>query len=215
MPWAFGWSCWGCKFLVTAMSKYRLLCYYGDHKEEGLKARLGVWIIRRGQAGHDFGKCTHVEGWVAGTPDAATIIGASLRDGGQIRKREGVALNKSHWRVIESPEMSKGISDQIVDYLENQIGRKYGILQAAATVSPFAANIRWLSIGFLGLFAGYKWTPEFLSKAYTNFKNSSSCMSIQAEALNMIDADNTSPSEGIARLLDAGWKDTTKIHFGD
>jgi hypothetical protein len=76
--------------------------YIGDHKDDGFMARLGYAIIRFGQTAEKYGYMTHCEVIQAGPWWNCSIIGASRRDGAEVRQKL-VELNPGHWRILDVP----------------------------------------------------------------------------------------------------------------
>lgn len=108
------------------------LWYVGDHKDDGLLARVGYALIRLGQVGQKYGRATHCEALIEGDWWAATIAGASLRDGAQVRVKPGVALNPAHWVVLDVPLWDGPAAARWFDAHQ---GTPYSMLGAAASAS--------------------------------------------------------------------------------
>jgi len=81
-----------------------VLGYVGEHKGEGFLAWAGWAIIRVAQVFYPWRKVTHTEILIAGKPDAATIASATMLDGRQVRIKEGVKLNPTHWMAVYVPD---------------------------------------------------------------------------------------------------------------
>ena len=76
--------------------------YIGDHSEDDWLARLGYRVIRFGQTAEKFGYSTHVEAIQGGPWWNCSIIGASRRDGKQVRQKT-IGLKPGNWRVFDVP----------------------------------------------------------------------------------------------------------------
>lgn len=76
--------------------------YHGDHKKDGIKARLGYALIRLGQVSEVYSQYTHCEAILAGTWQKAFIGSASVRDGNKVRTKS-TDLTPGHWTILDVP----------------------------------------------------------------------------------------------------------------
>ena len=109
--------------------------YIGDHKKDGLMARIGWGLIRLGQTGQHFGKVTHTEAVLMGPWYHCTIASATVRDGSQVRIKT-TDLNPGHWIVLNVPAWDVV---QSAKWFEKHAGTPYSKLGAASSASMLAA----------------------------------------------------------------------------
>lgn len=105
--------------------------YHGDHKKDGLMARLGYWSIRFGQLGEEYSQYTHCEVIFAGDRDQVRMGSASFRDGKQVRITDA-KLNPDHWTIIDVPVDDPLVVEAwFVDHLEEP----YSMIGAMSSAS--------------------------------------------------------------------------------
>lgn len=121
-------------------------------------ARLGYAVIRFGQTAEKHGYCTHVEAIQDGPWWNCSIIGASRRDGAQVRQKT-VELNPKHWRILDVPAWD------LAEFTERAIpllGAKYSDFGAAASASLLVrllALVLRIDIAKLG-----QWCSRFIAQ---------------------------------------------------
>ncbi len=105
--------------------------YHGDHRKDGLMARLGYWSIRFGQLGEDYSQYTHCEVIFAGDRDRVRMGSASYRDGRQVRITQAT-LNPTHWTILDVPHSDPAsVEAWYLDHLEED----YSMIGAMASAS--------------------------------------------------------------------------------
>ena len=103
--------------------------YVGNHRADGIMARIGWAITRLVQKG-PYSHITHCEAIHAEHADGTvTIASASVRDGGVRSKR--TKLNPAHWWIVDVPQWDV---EQSIDFLTHTAGMKYDWRGAVATV---------------------------------------------------------------------------------
>jgi hypothetical protein len=113
--------------------------YIGDHKDDDLWSRVGYFVIRLGQTAEKFGYATHVEAIQAGPWWNCSIIGASRRDGKQVRQKT-VRLTPGNWRILSVPAWDLAdFNSQAMPLL----GTPYSDFGAAASASMFVRVVAW------------------------------------------------------------------------
>lgn len=133
------------------------LWYIGDHRDDGFWPRVGYFVIRLGQTAERFGYATHCEAVQGGPWWACCIVGASRRDGAQVRQKT-VALNPAHWRVLDVPLWDL---QAFVQRATPLLGTRYSDFGAAASASMLAriaASVLRIDIASLG-----QWCSRFLA----------------------------------------------------
>lgn len=113
--------------------------YIGDHKDDGLLARVGYFVIRIGQILEKFGRATHCEAIQDGPWWNCSIIGASRRDGKQVRQKT-VRLTPGNWRILSVPAWD------LADFNTRAmplLGTPYSDLGAAASASLLVRFVAW------------------------------------------------------------------------
>lgn len=109
----------------------KVALYVGDHAGDSWYVRASSLIIRRVQKGPYRG-VTHVEAIHGEHADGTTTIASSsLRDGGVRTKR--VALNPSHWLIVNVPQWDV---ERSIRWFESHDNAPYDWRGAAATVLP-------------------------------------------------------------------------------
>lgn len=109
----------------------KISLYIGNHAKDGLKARLGWWVIRLVQRG-PFKKVTHCEAILSGDKNLCKIASASLRDGG-VRTKD-VALNPLHWLIYDVPLFD---ADTAAQWFKDHDSEPYSVLGAVASALVF------------------------------------------------------------------------------
>lgn len=110
-----------------------ILGYVGNHRKDGIAARLGWGLVRLGQIGAKFRRVTHVESLLVGPWHNATIASSSLRDGG-VRIKRGVRLTPGNWIVIDVPTWD---TEAAIDWFAEHEGEPYDWRGAIATALWF------------------------------------------------------------------------------
>lgn len=109
----------------------RVALYTGDHRGDGLRARLGRWAIRLAQKGR-FRDVTHVEAILDELEDGrVTIASASLMDGGVRFKT--CRLQPGNWIVVDVFAWSTA---EAILWFSAHDGQPYDVRGAIATVLP-------------------------------------------------------------------------------
>lgn len=111
--------------------------YIGDHSDDDFWSRVGYFIIRLGQSAEKFGYCTHVEAIQGGPWWNCSIIGASRRDGKQVRQKT-VDLRPGNWRILDVPAWDLAEFNKRAIPL---LGTPYSDFGAAASASMFVRII--------------------------------------------------------------------------
>lgn len=138
-----------------------VLCYIGDHANDGFTARAGWATVRAAQVGATYKRVTHVEAVLAGKGRNATIASSSLRDGG-VRTKVNPDLDPSKWIVFYVPAWDV---ERAIDWFAEHDGEEYDIAGAVASVAWFLPHVqgRWYcneSIGASqGLVDPHRMTP--------------------------------------------------------
>ena len=107
----------------------RVAFYYGDHKKDGLRARLGYALIRLGQVSEVYSQYTHCEAILDGSWREAVIGSASVRDGNQVRIKT-TDLTPGHWTVLDVPAAD---AKRARDWFDSNARRPYSMLGAVSS----------------------------------------------------------------------------------
>lgn len=110
-----------------------VLAYVGDHRKDGLAARIGWALVRLAQIGATWRRVTHVEAVLVGRGRHCTIASASLRDGG-VRIKPDADLTPAHWVAIDVPHWS---TEAAIDWFTEHGGEPYDWRGALATLFWF------------------------------------------------------------------------------
>lgn len=132
--------------------------YIGDHKDDDFWSRVGYFVIRFGQTAEKHGYATHVEAIQVGPWWNASIIGASRRDGRQVRQKT-VRLNPKNWRILDVPAWDLAQFNKRAIPL---LGTPYSDFGAAASASMAVraiATILRVDIAKLG-----QWCSRFIAQ---------------------------------------------------
>jgi hypothetical protein len=115
-----------------------VLAYVGDHRKDGLAARIGWALVRLAQIGATWRRVTHVEAVLVGRGRHCTIASASLRDGG-VRIKPDADLTPAHWVAIDVPHWS---TEAAIDWFTEHGGEPYDWRGALATLFWFLPHSR-------------------------------------------------------------------------
>jgi hypothetical protein len=163
--------------------------YKGDHKKDGILARIGYWAIRFGQANQRFGGYTHCEA-VFTQNGRVTIASASLRDGG-VRIKETM-LNPDHWDILDVPAWEEMLA---IPWFATKAGTPYSVIGAMSSASLLVNLVLRL----------FKVTPTDLGQW---------CSRTLGEAAGVEGAEDMSVSELFALASNLpGTKDITESFF--
>jgi hypothetical protein len=114
-----------------------VLGYIGDHKKDGLTARLGWGLVRLAQTGQRFGRVTHTEAVLMGPWWHCTIASATVRDGSMVRIKT-TDLDPTHWIVLDVPAWDVVKS---ATWFEKHVGIPYSKLGASSSASMLVAIV--------------------------------------------------------------------------
>jgi hypothetical protein len=132
--------------------------YIGDHKDDDFWSRVGYFLIRLGQSAEKYGYATHCEAIQGGPWWNCSIIGASRRDGKQVRQKT-VRLTPGNWRILSVPAWD------LADFNARAmplLGTPYSDFGAAASASMLVRVIAWaLQIDIASL---SQWCSRFLGQ---------------------------------------------------
>lgn len=105
--------------------------YFGDHKDDGFRARLGYALIKAGQIKEHYGKYTHCEAIMGRVIESEKVViaSASVRDGNQVRLK-AVKLNPSRWLILDCPQYS--LQQSLAWFIKNR-RTPYSMLGAVAS----------------------------------------------------------------------------------
>ena len=163
----------------------KVIAYIGNHKGDGFRAWLGWAVIRIAQVGRTFRRVTHTEVLIHGDCNSADIGSATMLDGGVVRIKQGVALNPSHWMVLELPDTPDRNTELAAHWFFAHAGEKYDRRGAVGSV-------------LYGL--GHRQNEWFCNEA---------C----GAAMGQTDPQLMPPAGFIAWLVDMGAVDITKDFF--
>ncbi len=129
-----------------------ILAYIGNHRSDGIAARLGWGLVRLAQIGATWRRVTHVEAVLVARGRHCTIASASLRDGG-VRIKPDADLTPGHWIAIDVPHWS---TEDAIDWFERHQGQRYDWRGALATVLWFLphGDSRWFCNESIGASQG-------------------------------------------------------------
>lgn len=128
--------------------------YKGDHKKDGILARLGYMTIRIGQVNELYGEYTHCEAIFNNDYKNAEIGSASVRDGNQVRITTK-SLNPEHWTILDVP--SKDAARSKLWFLDNA-GKPYskvGAMSSAVWIVRFILKVINIKPWLLGFWCSY------------------------------------------------------------
>ncbi len=132
--------------------------YIGDHSEDDFLARLGYRLIRFGQTAEKYGYATHCEAIIGGEWHNCQIVGASRRDGKQVRAKT-VRMTPGNWRILSVPAWDLAEFNARALPL---LGTPYSDFGAAASASLLVRAIAWaLRIDIASL---DQWCSRFLGQ---------------------------------------------------
>ena len=165
--------------------------YIGDHSEDDAWSRVGYFVIRFGQSAERFGYATHCEAVQCGPWFNCSLLGASRRDGKQVRKKT-VRLTPGNWRVLDVPLWDLADFNRRAMPL---LGTPYSDFGAAASASLF---VRFVALVLrIDIVALDQWCSRFLAQ----------CNGVNG-------AEDFSVSELMALALSLhGTKDVTASYF--
>ncbi len=123
--------------------------YHGDHKKDGLKARLGYALIRLGQIAEVYGNYTHCEAILGGTWRSAEIASASVRDGNQVRVRT-TELNPGHWTILDVPSSDVNTCRAWFTARQGVTYSMVGAVSSALWFARFLLHLKGVRIAGLG-----------------------------------------------------------------
>lgn len=110
-----------------------VLAYIGNHRKDGITARIGWGLVRLAQIGAKYRRVTHVESLLVGPWHSASIASSSLREGG-VRIKRDVRLTPGHWIAIDVPAWD---TEDAIDWFAEHEGQPYDWRGALATALWF------------------------------------------------------------------------------
>lgn len=132
--------------------------YIGDHSEDDAWSRMGYFVIRFGQSAERFGYATHCEAVQCGPWFNCSLLGASRRDGKQVRQKT-VRLTPGNWRVLDVPLWDLADFNRRAMPL---LGTPYSDFGAAASASLF---VRFVALVLrIDIVALDQWCSRFLAQ---------------------------------------------------